>query len=96
MDDRKYKVKEIKLKKIETEDFKKMTQGINKKLDVVKGPFKRLFAPFKNQLIFVQDELKDLSQMENIPLLYIYHPPGMVLLPQEILDIKKPYLKGFK
>ena len=67
MDDRKYKVKEIKLKKIETEDFKKMTQGINKKLDVVKGPFKRLFAPFKNQLIFVQDELKDLSQMENIP-----------------------------
>ena len=63
----KYNPKKLKFKKIETDEYKEMVRETNEKLEPVKKPFRKAFAPFKNNIAFVQDELKDLPELKKLP-----------------------------
>lgn len=62
----KYNPKKIKFKKID-ENYKEMVKATNEKLEPVKKPLRKYYSPFKNNIAFVQDELKDLPELKKLP-----------------------------
>ena len=44
-----------------------MVKATNEKLEPVKKPLRKYYSPFKNNIAFVQDELKDLPELKKLP-----------------------------